>query len=53
MQLLRVFYWDIYVRYDSDPLVSRVNFPDRSSLCRFFRRYAGMSPSQYRKSIHF
>lgn len=38
---------------DLKTIVSRVNFPDQSSLSRFFRHYTGMSPSQYRKSIHF
>lgn len=31
----------------------RVNFPDQSSLSRFFRHYTGMTPSKYRKNIHF
>lgn len=38
---------------DLKTIVSRVNFPDQSSLSRFFRHYTGMSPSQYRKNIHF
>lgn len=38
---------------DLKTIVSRVNFPDQSSLCRFFRHYTGMSPSQYRQDIHF
>lgn len=38
---------------DLKSIAVRVNFPDQSSLCRFFRRYAGMSPSQYRKNIYF
>lgn len=38
---------------DLKTIVARVNFPDQSTLSRFFRRYTGMSPSQYRKNIHF
>lgn len=38
---------------DLKSIAARVNFPDQSSLCRYFRRYAGMSPSQYRKDIFF
>lgn len=38
---------------DLKSIVARVNFPDQSSLSRFFRRYTGISPSQYRKNIHF
>ncbi len=38
---------------DLKTIVARVNFPDQSTLSRFFRRYTGMSPSRYRKNIHF
>lgn len=38
---------------DLKAIISHVNFTDQSSLSRFFRRYTGMSPSKYRKSIHF
>ena len=31
----------------------RMNYPDQSSLSRFFRHYTGMTPSKYRKAIHF
>ncbi len=31
----------------------RMNYPDQSSLSRFFRHYTGMTPSTYRKKIHF
>lgn len=32
---------------------SRTNFPDQSTMSRFFRRYTGMTPSQYRREILF
>lgn len=38
---------------DLKTIVARVNFPDQSTLSRFFRRYTGVSPTQYRKNIHF
>ena len=38
---------------DLKAIASQVNFPDQSSLSRYFRHYTGMSPSQYRKNIHF
>ena len=38
---------------DLKTIALRVRFPDRPTLCRFFRRYAGMTPTQYRESIHF
>lgn len=38
---------------DLKAIATRVNFPDQSSLSRFFRHYTGISPSQYRKNIHF
>ncbi len=38
---------------DLKAIAARVNFPDQSSLSRFFRRYTGISPLQYRKTIHF
>ena len=38
---------------DLKTIVARVNFPDQSSLSRYFRHYTGMTPSEYRKSIHF
>lgn len=34
-------------------IVTRVNFPDQTTLTRFFRHYTGMTPSQYRKNIYF
>lgn len=38
---------------DLKMIASKVNFPDQSTLSRFFRRYTGMTPSQYREKIHF
>ena len=38
---------------DLKTIVARVNFPRPVDLEPFFRRYTGMSPSQYRKNIHF
>ena len=38
---------------DLKPIAARANFPDQSSLARFFRRYTGITPLQYRKTIHF
>lgn len=38
---------------DLKSIISYMDFPDQSSLSRFFRRYTGLTPSQYRKSIHF
>lgn len=38
---------------DIKSIVSRTNFPDQATLSRFFRHYTGMSPSQYRETIHF
>lgn len=38
---------------DLKTIASRVNFPDQSSFSRYFRHYTGMSPTQYRKNIHF
>ena len=38
---------------DLKTIVSKVNFPDQSTLSRFFRRYTGMTPSEYREKIHF
>lgn len=38
---------------DLKSIVFRVNFPDQATLTRFFRRYAGMTPSKYRESIYF
>ena len=32
---------------------SRVNFRDLPTFSRFFRRYTGRSPKQYRESIYF
>lgn len=37
---------------DIKSIIARVNFPDQSSLSRYFRKYTGMTPSQYRKKIH-
>ncbi|UVV57522.1 AraC family transcriptional regulator [Bacteroides fragilis] len=31
----------------------RVNFPDQTTLSRYFRHYTGVTPSQYRKNIYF
>jgi AraC-like DNA-binding protein len=36
---------------DLKTIAARVNFPDPQTFSRFFRHYAGMTPSQYRKSI--
>lgn len=38
---------------DLKSIVARVNFPDQSTLSRFFRHYTGMTPTQYRQQIHF
>lgn len=38
---------------DLKTIVARVNFPDQSTLSRFFRHYTGMTPTQYRQKIHF
>ncbi len=38
---------------DLKTIVARVDFPDQSTLSRFFRHYTGMTPTQYRKSICF
>ncbi len=38
---------------DLKTIAARANFPDQSSLARFFRRYTGITPLQYRKTIHF
>jgi len=32
-------------------IADRLNFPDQSNLCRYFKRYAGMSPMEYRLSV--
>lgn len=34
---------------DIKSIVAHVNFPDQSSLSRYFRKYTGMSPSEYRE----
>ncbi len=38
---------------DIKSIASKTNFPDQASLSRYFRRYTGMSPSQYRESFFF
>lgn len=38
---------------DIKSIVAKVNFPDQTTLSRFFRHYTGMTPSQYRKNIYF
>ena len=38
---------------DLKTIAARANFPDQSSLARFIRRYTGITPRQYRKTIHF
>ncbi|WP_294142480.1 helix-turn-helix domain-containing protein [uncultured Sanguibacteroides sp.] len=38
---------------DLKSIAARVNFPDQSTLSRFFRHYTGMTPSKYREKIHF
>ena len=99
MQLLRVYFWDVYTVYINDPqaekslkftrkdeyvyqfvrliiedvyytileiksllressldiksIAARVNFPDQTTLSRYFRHYTGVTPSQYRKNIYF
>lgn len=37
---------------DIKDLVRKTGFPNQSSLSSFFRRHTGMSPSEYRESIH-
>lgn len=37
---------------DIKEVVSRTKFPNQSLLSRFFRKYAGMSPTEYRNSIY-
>ena len=34
-------------------IAARVNFPDQTTLSRYFRHYTGVTPSQYRKNIYF
>lgn len=38
---------------DLKTIASRVNFPDQTTLSRFFRHYTGVTPSEYRENIHF
>lgn len=38
---------------DLKSITIRTNFPDQSTMSRFFRHYAGMSPTQYRERNHF
>lgn len=38
---------------DMKTIASRVNFRDLPTFSRFFRRYTGRSPKQYRESIYF
>lgn len=33
-------------------IVRQTGFANQSSLSRFFRRYTGMSPTEYRRTIH-
>lgn len=37
---------------DIKDVVRQTGFANQSSLSRFFRRYTGMSPTEYRRSIH-
>lgn len=37
---------------DIKEIVSRTKFPNQSLLSRFFRKYTGMSPTEYRNSIY-
>ena len=38
---------------DIKSIAARVNFPDQTTLSRYFRHYTGVTPSQYRKNIYF
>ena len=38
---------------DIKAIVAKANFPDMSSLSRYFHHYTGMTPSEYREKIHF
>ena len=38
---------------DLKSIAARLQFPDQSTLSRFFRHYTGMTPSVYRKKIFF
>lgn len=38
---------------DLKSIAVRVNFPNQSIMSRYFRHYMGITPSQYRKNIHF
>ncbi|MFR7808837.1 MAG: helix-turn-helix domain-containing protein [Butyricimonas faecihominis] len=33
-------------------MVRQIGFATQSSLSRFFRRQTGMSPSEYRRTVH-
>lgn len=38
---------------DIKSIAVNTNFPDQATLSRYFRRYTGMSPSEYRESFFF
>ncbi|WP_418982547.1 helix-turn-helix domain-containing protein [Alistipes sp.] len=38
---------------DIKSIAARTRFPDPATMSRFFRRYTGMSPSEYRESFFF
>ena len=38
---------------DLKSIAVRVNFPNQSIMSRYFRHYIGITPSKYRKNIHF
>ena len=38
---------------DIKSIAAKVNFPDQTTLSRYFRHYTGVTPSQYRKNIYF
>lgn len=38
---------------DIKSIAINTNFPDQATLSRYFRRYTGMSPSEYRESFFF
>ncbi len=38
---------------DLKSIAARLQFPDQSTLSRFFRHYTGLTPSKYRKKIFF
>lgn len=54
-----VYYTILYIKsllrqtaIDIKEIVVQMNFPDQSSLSRYFHHYTGMTPSEYREKIH-